>query len=96
MTTHATVAFVGVSAFIVTLTECLGHRRKLHCRLFCGGATFICLIALGVIPCPPKHAHKEASPTLEARPDIDHTEKLMLAHYRRIRQERTLTDAYRP
>jgi hypothetical protein len=96
---HASVALVGASAFVATVTECFRgcHRWRLQCCLC--GATLACFIVLAVMPCPPEKrtAHRdEAKPTLEARPDIDHTEKLLLAHYRRIKQERELTNAWTP
>jgi hypothetical protein len=95
MTAHAGIALVGASAVFLTIIECL----QKHCRIrqvVSAAVAFCCLLALALIPCnagPVHHVHKHETPTMETRSDIDHVEKLLLANYRRVRQEREIVNA---
>jgi hypothetical protein len=97
MTTHAAVAVVGASATFVAMVEYMCRTSK-PVRFWATFMAFGCLLLLAIMPCfdDEKTAHKAPEPTLEARPDIDHTEKLLLAHYRRIRTEREIANAWTP
>lgn len=97
MTTHAGIAMIGASATFVTIVECL--RAAPRCRrVVFAGMAFTCFVVLAAMPCwtHPAVAHKIDPPALENRPDLGQSEKLLLAHYRRIRLERELPNAVKP
>lgn len=85
---------LGASAVFLTIIECL----QKHCRMRqVAGAVlaFFCFMVLAWMPCfPASHQHVEVQPTMEARPDLNPREKLLLAHLRRIKTEREIANAW--
>jgi hypothetical protein len=96
MMAHASIAIAGATATLLTIFECLRRSERWR-RIAASAVAFVCLVMLGLMPCypePPIAHHKPPpEPTLESRPDIDHVEKLLLAHYRRVKEERGIVDA---
>ena len=94
---HTAVAMVGAGAASVGFVECMNHGRRWK-RFILSSVALASLIVLALMPCFPAPnaaaVHKQETPALETRPDIDHVEKLLIAHYRRIRTEREIDHAW--
>lgn len=95
MTIHAGISVIGALATLVTIVECLQRHNRCK-RLIASSVAFACLSVLAFMPCYPYHPEmKQHEPPAAIEPaNIDHAERLLLAHYRRIRTEREISDAW--